>query len=89
MSSLIGTYTCVSDLLPGLESSIFITNGERERGRVRERERERNREGGREREEGREGGRERGRGGEGGREGGREVGRREGGDLFCRHIHVV
>ena len=58
MSSLVGTYTCVSDLLPGLESSIFITNGEREGGKEgggRKRgRREGGREGGRGREEGRE-----------------------------------
>ena len=55
MGALTATYTCVSDLVPGLEHSIFITNGE----------------GGREGgiEGGREGGIEGGR--EGGIEGGR------------------
>ena len=28
MGALTATYTCVSDLVPGLEHSIFITNGE-------------------------------------------------------------
>ena len=65
MGALTATYTCVSDLVPGLEHSIFITNGEGER----EVGRKGVREGGRE--EGSEGGREGGRR-EGGREGGRE-----------------
>ena len=28
MGAMTATYTCVSDLVPGLEHSIFITNGE-------------------------------------------------------------